>query len=101
MKKKRPITTLWYVGLSGSWMDPVVLVSAKPLKEHCMEHRCIRSITAKAAGRRFLRNNLATAMASASYETDNPFSPSYYDLTPEMVKEHKRYEKRATVKVVR
>lgn len=35
----------------------------------------IRSITAKAAGRRYIRGNLQVRINTADLETDNPFSP--------------------------
>jgi hypothetical protein len=100
MKAKRPNTQLWYVGLALEPGGPVVLVSANPIEQPCVETRRIRSITAKAAGRRYARNNVATALASAHYGTTNPASAAYRDLKPGMAKDFKGTAQNTPVRVL-
>lgn len=97
-KPKRPITRLWYVGLTWDQYRPLVLVSEKPIERHCAESRRIRACTAKAAGRRYARNNVAAVLASSHFETDDGWG--YGELTPEMVKKFKGKAKTAVVKVI-
>ena len=99
-KPKRPTTTLWHVGLVLEPTGPVVLVSAEPIKQPCVETRRIRSITANAAGRRYVRNNAATALAGVDFETDNPASVNYRGLTREMVKKFKGQGRNTPVRVI-
>ena len=88
-KPKKPNTRLWYVCLAVEPAGPVVLVSANPIPRPCVESRRIRSITAKAAGRRYARNNVDTALAGVEFKTDDPTSTNYGALTPAMVREFK------------
>lgn len=99
-KPKRPVTRLWYVCLAIEDTGPVVLVSADPIKEHCVESRRIRSITAKAAGRRYARNNVETALAGVDFETDNPASTHYKGLTRAMVKQYRGRGRSTPVRVI-
>ena len=99
-KAKRPTTTLWHVCLVVEPTGPVVLVSADPIARPCVESRRIRSITANAAGRRYVRNNVETALAGLHFETDNPTSTAYRGLTREMVKQFKGRGRNTPVRVI-
>jgi hypothetical protein len=67
-------TTLWHVGYEYVDQVPVVYVSKKWMRCAVMK---IRTITAKAAGRKFVRCNLGHMIASAGIESLNPFAPDY------------------------
>ena len=99
-KPKRPTTTLWYVCLVLEPAGPVVLVSGAPIPRPCVESRRIRSITANAAGRRYVRNNVETALAGVDFETDNPSSVNYRGLTRDMVKKFKGQGRNTPVRVI-
>jgi hypothetical protein len=88
------------VGLVVNEAGPVVLVSADPIREPCVESRRIRSITAKAAGRRYARNNVETALAGVDFETDNPASVNYGGLTRAMVKQYKGKGRSTPIRVI-
>jgi hypothetical protein len=99
-KPKRPTTRLWYVCLVLEPAGPVVLVSASPIDGPCVESRRIRSITANAAGRRYLRNNVETALAGVHFQTDNPASENYRGLTGGMVKRFKGKGRNTPMRVI-
>jgi len=67
--KKRRGTKLWFVWLRWENYAPVVYVSAKAPKGWPGRSYRFRSLTARAAGRRFIRNNLANIIASAECES--------------------------------
>jgi len=82
MKPRRPTTRLWYVGLRGN----EIWVSADRMGWWGGEEdRKIRACTAKAAGRRFQRNNVAAILAGRDLETDNIRSPTYMNLPAEEI----------------
>ena len=99
-KPRRPTTRLWYVCLAVDPAGPVVLVSANPVARPCVESRRIRAITANAAGRRYARNDVETAVAGLHFETDNPASADYRGLTREMVKQFKGKGRNTPVRVI-
>lgn len=104
VKVKRPITRLWHVYLSISNNEPIAYVCKKATDLRSIglsyaEYRRVRACTANAAGRRILRNNLASVMASCDYETDNPFYPQ--DITPDMLKRYKGISKKGKVIVLK
>jgi hypothetical protein len=93
-----PNTTLWHVGLLSKGPLPTVVVSNKPIQDHCIEQKVIRSITAKAAGRRYIRNNLTMAIASIDLETYG-FTFRDYELDPLTLKPYKKYTKNAVMEI--
>ena len=99
-KPKNPVTRLWHVCLVVEASGPVVLVSANANAEPCIESRLIRSITAKAAGRRYARNNVETALAGVRFETDDPTSLHYKGLTRAMVKQFRGQGRHAPIRVI-
>jgi hypothetical protein len=100
VKVKRPITRLWHVYLSIVDRYPIAYVSKTEQHDiHYAEYRKVRACTAKAAGRRILRNNVPSVMASCDYETDNFFYRQ--DITPDMLKRYKGLNKKGKVIVLR
>jgi hypothetical protein len=94
-------TTLWFVYLTLDHGTPTVLVSDRPLSVAALESRRIRSITPKAAGRRYVRNNLETALAAHAKRAAHPNDAGDSGVTPEWVKMHRGVRHRAEVKVLR
>lgn len=94
-------TTLWFVYLTLEQGTPTVLVSDHPLSVPALESRRIRSITPKAAGRRYVRNNLETALASHARTAARPNDSDAGEAGPEWVKMHRGTKNRAEVKVLR
>jgi len=94
-------TTLWYVYLTWENMDPVVTVSDQPLDGFHYDEMRIRTANPKAAGRVYIRNNLAHRVASGNHETTNPCSPTYGCMEQKWIERERRYEKRAVVRVVK
>lgn len=100
-KRKRPSrpdkTTLWNVSLKYIDGSYNIVVSrhytggAFPIK--------IRTIGAKAAGRKYARENLAWAIASMDLETTNMMSPEYMDMDPEYLKKIKQEKPRYSIVV--
>jgi|SRR5688572_16250991 len=99
-KPRNPLTRLWHVCLVLEASGTVILVSADPISESCIDSRRIRSITAKAAGRRYARNNVETALAGVRFETDEPTSVHYKGMTRAMVKQFKGEGRHTPIRVV-
>jgi hypothetical protein len=99
---KRPKTRLWYI--CSTWekgIYPLILVSAEPIDHHGYTMR-IRTITARAAARKYIRDNLANQIAGADFETDNPFSPfGWRNLPPGAIDQRKEYRKKAIIRVIK
>lgn len=89
-------TTKWHVSLKWEAGGPVVLVSKKPISGRDI---VFRTISANAAARRYIRNNLARDIAAADWETDNPFS--MYEIEDWMVKSRGHYRKLAKIRVLK
>jgi len=83
-------TKLWNVGYIFRNHKPVVVVGLDQLP--CWEILRIRSLTARAAARKFIRGNLAHCIASVDLETLNPSSPTF--MTHPTKKEISRITKR-------
>jgi hypothetical protein len=99
-KIKRPITRLWHIAVN--WRPEIeIRVSKGPLRGSHGNPGCIRAKTAKAAGRRYLRNKLAHDLASADHETENPGSGSYGEMKPQWLKRYKSAVARAKIVVVK
>jgi hypothetical protein len=90
MKRQRSPnkTRLWFVSLSwGPDSRPVILVSPEWTRQGG-GGIWIRTISARAAGRRYQRNNMARQVAIWFDETDNEASPTYMEeLTPKRIKQ--------------
>lgn len=96
-KHKRPKTRLWHV-----YLRPYeTLVSKNDIMCSYYEYRKVRACTAKAAGRRIVRNNLATAMAGNDYETDNPNGPDYHEMDLKWAKRYKHLVNQTKIKVIK
>jgi hypothetical protein len=94
-------TTLWFVYLTLEQGTPTVLVSDRPLSVPALESRRIRSITPKAAGRRYVRNNLETALAAHAKRVARPNDPGGSEELAPWVAMHRGVRNRAEVKVLR
>jgi hypothetical protein len=102
-------TTLWFVYLDfdDKSSDPLIVVSNKEvqgLNRKCMR---IRTLTAKAAGRKFIRDNLIHQLAIWNFEVDN-FVVGHRCHTVDAVEKWMLdktkaagYQQRAKVKVVK
>lgn len=101
MKIKRPKTRLWNISVKWERGFPVVVVKAGPVRSNGSNANMIRACTAKAAGRRYIRKNLAYDMASADQETENPGGTTYMDMKPEWVDRFRGYAKSAVVRVTK
>lgn len=85
-------TTLWNVYLTWD-SGPVVVVSEEPFVGSYSDHMKIRTISPNAAGRRYIRNNLAKRIAQL--ESEN------YHVTKERVKLEEHYKNKAEIKVIK
>lgn len=97
MKPKKIGTTLWSVACILSH-PPEVQVSAKTLPNEKMK---IRAITPRAAGRRYIRNNLAQDLAKANYYSDMMDEDYYPPPKDEKVKSLKDYAKSAIIRIIK
>jgi len=84
------------------WRDnhPVVFVSDTGCDKAYTVMR-IRTISPNAAGRHFIRHNLARRIAEGHFETDNPFSRNYMNVEDWMVKRFRNYERAAEIVVIK
>jgi len=90
IKHRKPNhTTLWYVGVD--WYHYTIVVSKKIQSQ--LYRRClrIRSKTGRAAGRKYLRNNLPSVIIGSNEEWDNPFA---FTGWPESHEERKVFHKK-------
>ncbi len=95
-------TRLWHVYLSWERGLPVVTVAEEEQRSLFGCHMRIRSISANAAGRTYIRKNLAFDITSIDMETRNPCSPTYGCTPhPKLVKKRAYYKSRATIRVVK
>lgn len=92
-KRKRPSrpdkTTLWRVGLR--YRDGIyeIVVSKKYIDEQYHTIK-IRTISPKAAARKYIRENLTWFIASMDLETTNIMAPHYMDMDHEYLKRVKK-----------
>lgn len=87
MRTRKPDKTrLWWVGTSGGQVIYVSKTQKQIDGKYIFWRMRIRTISPRAAGRKYLRDNLSFNIASACDETDNIMSPDYMDLDPERVK---------------
>ena len=89
-------TRKWHVYFRWENRTPTVIVCAEPGKVFPYnEHMVIRTISAHAAGRKYIRDNLVIRMAEIESETPRGH------LRPERIKKEKKYARRAVIRIER
>jgi hypothetical protein len=94
-------TRIWYIYTDWSKGNPLVIASDTELDEPGKHLRLrVRSITGRAAARKFIKNNLARELAELEYSDRIMVMPGVkVDITKDQVKEYKKYERTATIEI--